>query len=107
MLELRFRFAFQFGDDSLSENLAEFDAPLVERIDVPDRTLRENAMLIQRDESAERFRREPFGKDGVRRAVAFEDPMGHQPIRRTFGFDLLWCLTEGQRLPLREDVRQQ
>jgi len=34
--------------------LAELDAPLVEGIDVPDRRLDEHAVLIKRDEAAER-----------------------------------------------------
>ena len=69
--------------------------------------LGEHAVLVERDELAERFRREPLGQDRVRRAVALEDPMGHEPVRRALGLDLLRRLAEGQRLGLGEDVRQQ
>ena len=34
------------------EQLAELDAPLVERVDAPDRTLREHAVLVQPDKGA-------------------------------------------------------
>src|SRR5437870_13619470 len=36
--------------------LAELDAPLIERVDVPDDTLGKNAVLVQRHELAERVR---------------------------------------------------
>ena len=39
VLELRLRRAFQFGNDALREGLAEFHAPLIEGIDLPDRRL--------------------------------------------------------------------
>ena len=105
--ELGFRFAFEFRDDALGQHLAQFDAPLVERVDVPDHALGEDGVLVERDELAERLRREPLGEDRVRRAVALEDAVGHEPIRRAFGLHLLGRLAERQRLGLREDVRQQ
>ena len=52
------------------ELLAQLDAPLVERVDVPDRALREHLVLVDRDELAERVRREPLGEDRVGRVVA-------------------------------------
>src|SRR6202035_4045418 len=45
VFELRFGDAFQLGDDSLGERLAQLDAPLVERIDIPHRALGEHAVL--------------------------------------------------------------
>ena len=65
-----------------ASTLAQLDAPLVERVDVPDRALREDGVLVEGDELAEHFRREPLGEDRVRRAVAFENPVRHEPIRR-------------------------
>src|SRR5438309_8982274 len=94
--------ALQFRDDALSQHLAQFDAPLVERIDAPDRALSEDRVLIEGDELAERVWGEPLGEDRVRRAIAFEDEVGHKPIRRVLGLDLLPRLAEGQRLGLRE-----
>jgi hypothetical protein len=50
--------ALDLGDDRLRERLAQFDAPLVERVDVPDDALGEDAVLFQRGEAAEELRRE-------------------------------------------------
>src|ERR1700674_285050 len=44
MFELRLGGVFQLGDDSLGEDLAQLDAPLVERIDIPHRALGEHAV---------------------------------------------------------------
>src|SRR5215470_11836286 len=48
--------AFEFGDDVQGQHLAQFDAPLIERIDVPDCALGEDAVLVEGDELAERRR---------------------------------------------------
>ena len=42
--------ALQFGNNALSQYLAQLDAPLVERINVPNHALGEDAMLVKRDE---------------------------------------------------------
>ena len=62
MAELGLCLALEFGDDALGQHLAQFDAPLVERVDVPDDALREDAVLVKRDQLAERRRREPVGR---------------------------------------------
>jgi hypothetical protein len=56
--------------------------PLVERVNVPDCALCENAVLVEGYQLAESFRCEPIGEDSVRRAVTLEDPVGYEPIRR-------------------------
>ena len=71
---------FQFRDDALGQHFAQLDAPLVERVDVPDRALGEDAVLVERDQLAERFRRQPVGQDRVRRTVALEDAVRHEPV---------------------------
>src|SRR5262249_3005518 len=43
----RFR-AIQLGQNRRRELLAEFHAPLIERIDVPDDALRKNLVLVER-----------------------------------------------------------
>lgn len=58
MRELGFGGAFDFWNDPLRQNLAEFHAPLIERINVPDSALRENAMFVKRHQLAECFGRE-------------------------------------------------
>src|SRR2546423_6003263 len=39
----------EFGQDRFGELLAKLDAPLIERVDVPDDPLRENFVLVERD----------------------------------------------------------
>src|SRR6516162_10209788 len=52
--------ALKLGDDPLRQDLAELDAPLIERIDVPDRALGEHAVLIERDQLAQCRRGQAF-----------------------------------------------
>src|SRR5262245_17482077 len=51
--KLRIGRGFQFGHDAVGKDLAELDTPLVKRVDVPDRPLNENAVLVQGDQLAE------------------------------------------------------
>ena len=106
MLEFRRSLAFQFGNDALRECLAQLHAPLIERINVPDHALSEDAVFVKRDEFAENFRREPLGENRVRRTIAFKDAMRHEPVRRAFGFDFLGGLAKRQRLGLGKDIGQ-
>src|SRR5215207_2239452 len=83
--------AGELGDDRGGELLAELDAPLVERVDVPDRPLGEHLVLVGRNQLSERERRQPLGKDHVRRVVA-----GEAAVRLTVGRGA----TEGESLGL-------
>ena len=75
-------FPFDDRQQAGRQFLAQFDAPLIEGVDIPDRRLDEDAMLIERDKPAERRGIEfPVG-DGDRRAVAGKDAMR----RQSFGF---------------------
>ena len=69
--------------------------------------LREDAVLVERDQLAEHRRRQPLGEDRVRRPVALEDAVRHQPVRRALGPHLLGRLAERQRLGLGEHVGHQ
>ena len=62
--------------------LAQLDAPLVERVDVPDRALHEHLVLVERDELAERPRIEPAIDDRRRRPVAGEHLVRQQLLER-------------------------
>src|SRR5215475_2508101 len=64
-------------------------------------------MLVERHELAERCWRELLGEEGVRRAIALEHAVRHQPLWCALGLDCLGCLAEGQRLSLGEDVCQE
>jgi hypothetical protein len=96
----------QFRNDPLSQHFAKFYAPLVERVNLPDGALSENAVLVQGHELAESFRGETLSEDCIRRAVALEDAVGYQPLGRALGFDLLCRLSKRERLALGENVRQ-
>src|SRR5882672_3935341 len=107
MAERGLPLALELRDDALGQHLAQLDSPLIERVDVPDGALGKHAVLVERDELSQRFRREPLGEDRVRGTIARERPMGNKAVRRALGLDLLPRLAEGQRLGLREHVRQQ
>src|SRR5438445_2132383 len=107
MAESGLRLAVKFRNDALGEHFAQLSAPLVRRIDVPDGALGEDGVLVESDELAKRFRREPFGEERIRWAVALEDAMRHEPIRRALSFDLVGRLTEGQGFGLSEHVCQE
>ena len=62
----------EFRKNLLRELLAEFHAPLVVAVDVPDNALDEDLVFVHGDEGAERFRRNVVHHDGVGRLVAFE-----------------------------------
>ena len=88
-------------------DFAELHPPLVERVDAPDRPLREHDVLVERHELAEGGRRQLRGKDGRARPVA-----GHHLVRdglgrRAVGGDLLGRPPEGENRALREAVRHQ
>ena len=77
------------GTIALGEHLPQLDAPLVERVDVPDGALREDAVLVERDELAERLRREPSARGSCsrggcprRRGAARASPASPRPSPR-------------------------
>jgi hypothetical protein len=45
MIEFGFCRALQFRDNALRQNLPQLNAPLIERIEIPNDALRENVML--------------------------------------------------------------
>lgn len=96
--------ALEFRDNSLREHLAQFYSPLVERVDLPDCALREHGVLVERDQLAENRWRKLLGQDGIRRAIALEHAMWHEPVRSAFRFYLVGCFAKGQRLTLCKDV---
>src|SRR3984893_17745723 len=107
MAELWLGLALELGDDALGQNLAEFDAPLIEGIDVPDGALGEHAVLVERNQLSQRRRGQSVHQNGVGRPIAFEYPVRDKPSGRAFGLDLLGRFSEGERLGLRKYIRQQ
>ena len=106
MLELRSVLAFQLGNDALGQHFAQFDPPLVEGIDPPNGALRENTVLVERNELAERFWIDHLRQDGVGRTVALENAMRDKVFARSLGTNLFGCLPEGQGLRLGKHVGQ-
>src|SRR5258708_4204541 len=99
--------ALQLRDNALRQYLAQFDAPLIEGIDIPDHALGEYAVLVEGDQLSQRCRRQPLHQNGVGWSIAFEHAVRNKPIRRAFGLDLLARFSKGEGLGLRKDVRQQ
>jgi len=91
----------------LREDLAEFYSPLIERVDVPDRSLREDAVFIESDQLAERLGRQFVSENHRRGTIALEHSMRHEPVGSPFSFHLLGSFAEGESLRLREDVGEQ
>src|SRR4029077_417794 len=102
----RFLLALEFRDNSLCQLLAQLDPPLVKRVDVPNRTLCKDTVLVEGDEFTESFGGESLGQNCVRWAVAFENPVRNQPVWCAFRLDLFLRLAEGQCLSLRKHVSQ-
>src|SRR5262249_40365040 len=80
--ELRSCRALQFGNDRLRQRLAQLDAPLIERVDVPNDALGVDAMLVKCDELTQCFRGEPIGENRVRWPVTLEHAVRYKPVRR-------------------------
>ena len=104
MFEFRLPCGFEFGDDALGEDFAEFDAPLVEGVDVPEDALGEDAHFVEGDEAAEDGGGEFFGEDDIGRAVAVEDAVRGECGGGAFGFDFGEGFSEREGLGLREDI---
>ena len=49
MFEIRLGDTFQFTNDTLSKNFSELNPPLVERVDVPERSLCKNTVFVKRN----------------------------------------------------------
>src|SRR5437867_9649437 len=107
MLELGLRLALNLWNDALGQYLAEFNTPLVKRINVPDNALGEDRVLIKGNKLAEGLRRELFSQNRVRWPVTFEDSVRDEPIGRAFSLHFAGRLAEGQRLGLSEDIGQE
>lgn len=90
--------------DILRQRLPELHTPLIERIDVPDRTLSKHHMLVVRNQRSQRTGRDLLRENARRRPITKEDLMRHQIIRRTFFADLIRRLTDHERLGLRKIV---
>ena len=81
--------------DLLGKLLAQLNAPLVVRIDSPDRTLDKGNVLVQGDKGAQRVRGEVDAKDGRCGTVALEAAGGNHPLGSALGAYLVSGLAKG------------
>ncbi len=75
MRELRFGRALQLRDDAPGEHLAELHPPLVKRVDLPDRALSKDDVLIEGNELPQGLRGQPVKEDRGGGPVALECPV--------------------------------
>ena len=76
--------------------LAEFDAPLVEGIEIPQHAEAENLVLVERDELAQRERRQLGQDQRGRRLVAGKAAEGQQMLGNAGGARFVDGLAESQ-----------
>lgn len=76
---------FEFRDDLLRELLAEFNAPLVEAVDVPDNALRKDLVFVESDQGSESLRIDRIDEEAVCRLVAFENLVRSEHLDFFFG----------------------
>src|ERR1700733_10196608 len=107
MRRLQFLFALELRDDTLRQHLAQLDAPLVERIDVPDRALREYGVLIERYQFSKGIGRQPLGQNRVGWTFALKPPGRQKPFWRALSRHFFRGFAERQCLGLRTHVRDQ
>src|SRR5262245_34929991 len=105
--EPRLTGALQLRANPTGQHFPKLNAPLVEGVDAPDAALCKHAMLVERDELAERFGRQAFLQDRTGWSVAVEDAVRRQPVGSAFRLHFLSGLTKGQGLGLGEDVGHQ
>jgi hypothetical protein len=96
--------AIELAEDALGKLLAELNAPLVERVDVPDSALDESEVLVVSDQGAESTRGDLLGQDGGSRPVAEEGLVGNELIRSALGLDGFGGLADHEGLGLCEEV---
>src|SRR5262252_5715603 len=100
-------FALELRDDLLGQELTEFDAPLIERVDVPDGALGEDAVLVECNQLSQGRRSQTIHHNSVGRSVTFEHAVWDEPVGGAVGLDLHAGLPESECLGLRKYIRQQ
>jgi len=90
----------------LRQHLAQLNAPLIEAVDIPHRTLRKRQMLVVNNQGAQfSGSNVSTDEDACRGPVAQEYLVGNQVLgHAAFGTDLIGCLAYHERLGLGEVV---
>ena len=100
MLESSFRLTLELRDNPLGQHFAQLDAPLIEGVDIPDRPLGENGVLVKGDEFAEDFRntRADTSASGVPSAFTSSGvlPKASASVcAKTLAISMSWCRPRG------------
>lgn len=90
--------------DLLSKNLAQFNTPLVEGVNVPDCSFGEGNVFVVGNQSTQSRGCDLLGQNRGRRSVSKEGLVRHQVVWCTFGLDLLRSLADHQSLGLGKEV---
>ena len=97
---------FKFWDNSLRQDLTQFHAPLIERIDVPDDPLRKDRMFVQ--PTCLPKTSGVFEGNRPSNTILAEKltPVWHQPVSLPLRLYLIGRFPELKRLRLREYIGQ-
>ena len=94
-----------FFQNLTGQHFAQLDTKLIERIQSPDNTLNEDAVLVEGNQCAQGRGRQGLGKNRVAGSIAGESPMGRLSVfPLPSGF---FSSTEGQSLRLGKAMRHQ
>ena len=107
MSESGFTATLKLGNDAVGQYLPQFNATLIERIDIPDGALNEKLVLVERDQLAQCLRRQAIREHSVCWAVALEGAVRHLKCWDTPCRDFFSSLAERQGFGLGEEVRHQ
>src|SRR5271157_1365408 len=110
-----FRFALDLRNDPLRQHFPQLDAPLIKRVDAPDRALGKNGVFVKSDQRAEDFRCQALCQNRVRRTIALKHAVGTSRLgvpsaftcsgvlpnakasvcAQTLATSMSWCLPSG------------
>ena len=105
--QLRLGLAFELRHDALGQHFAQLDSPLIERIDVPDRSLHEDLVLVEGDQLAQRRGGEQIEHQRIGRMVARKRAVRHLEGGHAVGLDLGRGLAKGQGFGLGKEIGHQ
>lgn len=107
MSQLRLSGALQFWNDAVRQYLAQFNAPLIKGIDIPDGALYEDFVFVESNNLAQHVGGQARGQDGVGWMIPFKGAMCYLEGWYTISSDLFSSLAEGEGLGLRKEVCHQ
>src|SRR5213083_2775987 len=99
-------FSLQLLLDLFRQDLPQFDAPLIERVDIPYRAFSESYVLIIGDKGAESSRSDFLSQNRRRGPVSDKCLMWNQGGRNAFSENLVGSFAYHQGFGLREEVRR-